>query len=94
MFGCCVENYFRSCEVAVDGFDGVFHDVLNAKSCGHMEDGVGFRDEFVYEFFIADITFVDCDFAFKVGDVLLGSGGHVVEDGDGVTAGDEGVGQV
>lgn len=35
-----VENDFGTREVAVDGFDGVFHDVLNAKGCGHMKDGV------------------------------------------------------
>ena len=86
-----MENYFRTVEVTVDGFDGVFHDVLNAKGCGHVKDGVGFRYEFVDEFFIADIAFMDCDLSFKVGDVLLGSRAHVVEDCDGVTAGDEGI---
>ena len=65
-----MENYFRSCEVAVDGFDGVFHDVLDAKGCSHVEDGVGFRDEFVDKFFIADIAVMNGDLSFKVGNVL------------------------
>jgi hypothetical protein len=49
----------------------VFHDVLNAKSCGHVKDGVGFLYELVDELFVADIAFVDVDLAFEVGDVLL-----------------------
>ena len=71
MFGGGVENYFRSREVAIDGFDCVFHDVLYAKRCSHMEDDVGFCDEFVDEFLVADIALVDGDLAFQMGDVLL-----------------------
>ena len=94
MFGGCVENNFRAVEVTVDGFDGVFHDVLNAKSCSHVKDNVGFCDEFVYKGFIADIAGVDRDLSFEMSDVGLRAGAQVVEDSDGISAGDEGICQV
>ena len=94
MFCSGVENYFRSREVAVDGFDGVFHDVLNAKGGSHMKDGVGFCDEFVDEFFVADIALVNGDFAFEVSDVLFRASGKVVQDCDAIATGDEGIGEV
>ena len=94
MFGGCVENYFRAVEVTVDRFDGVFHDVLNAKGCGHVKDDVGICDEFFNECLVADIARVDGDLSIEVSDVGLRAGAHVVEDCDGISAGDEGICQV
>lgn len=42
MLGYGVKDYFRTIEVSINGFDGVFHDVLNTKGCCHMEDDIGF----------------------------------------------------
>ena len=92
MFGSCVENNFRTVEVTVNGLDGVFHDVLNAQSCSHVKDDVGFLYEFVYEIYIADIAGVNSDLCFKMGDIGGRACAHVVQDCDGVTAGDDGIG--
>ena len=94
MFGSCVENYFRTVEVTVDGFDGVFHDVLNAKGCGHVKDDVGICDEFFNKSCIADIAGVHGDLVLEVRDIGVRAGAHVVEDCDGISAGDEGICQV
>ena len=40
VLGCGMENNFGTIEVSVDGFDGVFHDVFNAKGCSHVEDNI------------------------------------------------------
>ena len=59
-----------------------------------MKDEVGFFDKGFNEGLVADIALVDFDFLFDVGDIGGRSGGEVIQDGDGISTGDQSIAQV
>ena len=59
-----------------------------------MKDEVGFFDEGFNEGLVSDIALVDFDLIFDVGDIGGRSGGEVIQDGDGISTGDQSVAQV
>lgn len=59
-----------------------------------MKDEVGFFDQGFNERLVANIALVDFDFLFDVGDIGVRSGGEVIQDGDGISTGDQSVAQV
>ena len=83
-------------DVRLDGADGVVDDELDADGGGEVDDGVALGDEAVHDHGVHDG--VDDEGKGGLGDERLevgeGAGGEVVDDGDGVAAGDEGFGEV
>ena len=59
-----------------------------------MKDEVGIFDEGLNEGLVADIALVDLELVFDVGDIGLRSRREVIQDGDMVPTGDQGICQV
>ncbi len=59
-----------------------------------MENEIGICNELVDQRFIADIAVVDFDLALDMGDIGLRSCGQVIEDGDLISLGKQGIGEV
>ena len=57
-----------------------------------MQDEVGFFDERFNKGLVSDIALVDFDLVFDVGDIGGRAGREVIQDGDGIATGDQGIG--